>query len=240
MSKRICVIVPTLNEAGTIRQLCTSIFENVPAATILIVDDNSTDGTIDEIEDLVKSGAQIDLVIRPKRLGIGSAHQVGLELAASNGFDIVVTMDADLSHSPEDINRLLEALNEAEVVIGSRFLPGGGLENWSLYRRSLTYLGHFLTCVILRVNYDASTAFRAYRLSPKIVEIVTRTPSHSYAFFVESISLLNAYDIQISQVAVVLPSRTYGHSKMRVSDLFDSVRRLILTRKLLRNVETLR
>lgn len=229
---RICIVIPTLNEAGTIAELCRSILDTVPDSAIIVIDDNSTDGTIEALNDIANEGAPVQVVVRSERQGIGSAHKLGLELASSQGFEVAVTMDADLSHSPKDIPRLIGLLSVSEVAIGSRFLPGGGVEGWPLHRKFLTYLGHLLTVVFLRVNLDSSTAFRAYRLSPELIRILKLAPSNSYGFFVESISLINTFKLQVSQTPVVLPSRTYGNSKMRLVDLIDTVRRLVKVRKL--------
>jgi dolichol-phosphate mannosyltransferase len=231
--KNICVVIPTLNEAGTIAQLCLRINEVVRPCSILVIDDNSTDGTLELVRSLMKNYPNIDLVARPTRMGIGSAHKFGIREASQREFEVVVTMDADLTHNPDDLPNLLDGLQDADLVVGSRFVEGGGLDDWSLGRKVLTYVGHIATRLLLHFDFDSSSGFRAYRLNSRILHAIGSTPSNSYAFLPQSIAVANHLGVRISQVPVVLPSRTYGHSKMRLGDLRESIVRLIQIRKLL-------
>lgn len=228
-----CVIIPTLNEAGTIAQLCLRINEVVRPCSILVIDDNSTDGTLESVRSLMRNYPNIDLVTRATRMGIGSAHKFGIREASQRGFTVVATMDADLTHDPDDLPTLLDGLRTADLVIGSRFVEGGGLADWSLTRKVLTHAGHIATQMFLRFDYDSSSGFRAYRLNSRVLHAIRSTPSDSYAFLPQSIAIANHLGVRISQVPVVLPSRTYGHSKMRLSDLQESMIRLIQIRRLL-------
>lgn len=230
-----CVVIPTLNEAGTIEQLCVGIQKSLVDCHILIIDDNSTDGTVEIVQSLIRNNSNIQIIVRATRMGIGSAHKLGITEASRNGFRIVATMDADLTHDPSDLPILLDGLEHSELVVGSRFVEGGGLDNWSLDRRILTHVGHIATQVLLQFDYDSSSGFRAYKLTSKVLSAVDRTPSSSYAFFPQSIAIANHIGVQITQVPVVLPSRTYGHSKMRFSDLKESVTCLVQIRKLLKS-----
>jgi dolichol-phosphate mannosyltransferase len=233
-SRDVCVVVPTLNEVGTIKNLCLGIYAVIPECTILIVDDGSTDGTLTEINFLTNNDYNLKVVSRPKRLGIGSAHKEGIRKAVELGFKIVVTMDADLTHDPKDIRRLLDELDRTSIVIGSRFLPGGGLKDWALSRKVLTHFGHFLTRHFIGCTFDASTAFRAYHLDTEITKMIEKTSSNSYSFFLESLALFENSQIAISEIPVVLPNRTYGHSKMRLRDPLISIYRLFEVRRMLR------
>lgn len=224
---RTCIIIPTLNEAGTIDSLCKEIHESIPSSRILIVDDNSNDGTIEKIQALVGLGLPITLIVRPNRMGIGSAHKFGLEWAFVNNFDLAITMDADLTHKPQDLPSIVTNCSNYDIVIGSRFVPGGGLENWTISRRLLTNVGHLLTRAALRFPFDASAGFRGYKLSAKLVNTVQEAPSDSYSFFLESMTLLVCAGYSIGEIPVMLPKRTYGNSKMRLSDIVHSVRRLV-------------
>lgn len=229
---RCCIIIPTLNEVGTIEFLITRLRQVVPEASILIVDDNSTDGTIEKVTTLASKDNQVSLVVRSERLGIGSAHKLGIRSAFTQGFEIAVTMDADLTHDPESVPKLLSLLQDNHIVVGSRFLPGGGLEDWAVSRQVLTHVGHLLTKAFLGVPFDSSTGFRAYRLTPTLVDALESTPSSSYGFFVESMGILVTAGFVIGEVPVVLPSRTYGHSKMRIRDLAETLVRLVAARRL--------
>lgn len=232
-SNRCCIIIPTLNEVGTIEFLITRLREVVPGASILIVDDNSTDGTIEKVTTLASIDDQVSLVVRPERLGIGSAHKFGIRSAFTQGFEIAVTMDADLTHNPDDVPKLLGLLHDYHMVVGSRFLPGGGLQDWAISRQVLTHVGHLLTKVFLRVPFDASTGFRAYRLTPTLLDALESSPSSSYGFLVESMGILTAAKFVVGEIPVVLPSRTYGHSKMRLRDLAETLAKLVSTKRLI-------
>jgi dolichol-phosphate mannosyltransferase len=156
-------------------------------------------------------------------LGIGSAHRAAIEFAYKNSIDVLVTLDADLTHSPEHIPQLLELLSSAEVVIASRFIGNGGLSDWNFNRKVTTHLGHLLTKILLQVPYDSSGAFRAYRISKIPVVLLSIIQSSGYSFFFESIKILEMNKIRITEMPVVLPSRTYGHSKMKTQDILKSV-----------------
>ena len=223
---KVCIIIPTLNEAGTIDILCNEIYEAIPNSRILVVDDNSNDGTIEKVQALVGLGRPITLIVRPNRMGIGSAHKYGLEWALVNHFDLAISMDADLTHNPLYLPSMIAKSSNFDVVVGSRFVPGGGLENWSFLRRLLTNVGHLLTRTALRFPYDASAGFRAYNLSADIVKTVHEAPSTSYSFFLESMTLLVRSGYSIGEIPVKLPKRTYGSSKMQLPDIVQSVKQL--------------
>lgn len=223
---KVCIIIPTLDEAGTIDILCTGIHETIPSSRILVVDDNSNDGTIEKIQALMEQGLPITLIVRPNRMGIGSAHKFGLDWAFVNRFDLAITMDADLTHNPQNLPSMINESSNFDIVVGSRFVPGGGLENWSISRRLLTSVGHLLTKTALRFPFDASAGFRAYNLSSHLIKTVYEAPSDSYSFFLESMTLLVRSGYSIGEIPVKLPKRTYGSSKMQLSDIVQSVKQL--------------
>ena len=160
---------------------------------------------------------------RSGKLGIGSAHLAAINFAYTNSVSVLVTMDADLTHSPEHIPTLLKLLSSTDVVVASRFGDNGGLSDWNLKRRAMTLLGHLLTRVLLQIPYDSSGAFRAYRISNIPIELCGLVKSIGYSFFFESIKILDMNKTRITEFPVVLPARTYGHSKMRSKDILKSV-----------------
>ena len=131
-------------------------------------------------------------------------------------------MDLDLSHSPSDIPRLLAASDDTEVVVGSRFVEANSLEGWAWTRKLMTHLGHWATTVFLRLPQDCTNAFRVYRLDRIPADFFETVQSTSYSFFLESHHRLNINGFSISQIAIRLPPRTYGHSKMRLKDIVYS------------------
>jgi len=136
-------------------------------------------------------------------------------------------MDCDFTHSPADIKRILERGRDFDVVLGSRYLNPGSLAGWNIYRKFLTMLGHFLTKQLLGMPYDASGALRSYRLGRIPVGIFNLVRSESYSFFFESLFMLSQNGMSVHEISIMLPPRTYGHSKMSCRDIRRSVRALL-------------
>lgn len=189
---------------------------------LLFIDDASPDGTGKILDEISSVDPTIHVEHRPRKLGVGSAHLRGIRWAFDHNVDVLITLDADLSHSPEDANRMLTELEHANVIVGSRFIGHGGLQDWSLSRKFMTHLGHLLTYSLLRIPYDASGGFRVYNISKLNREVFDLVGSTNYSFFFESLKILDMNHISIGQVPIVLPARTYGHSKMRLSDVYQS------------------
>ena len=164
---------------------------------------------------------------RSGKLGIGSAHLDALHYAKERGYRVLVTMDADFSHQPSDIPRFLEKQKEYDIVVGSRFQAERSLNEWTPLRKAITYLGHFLTKTLLRLPYDATGAFRLYRLDRIPNQLIEMISSQDYEYFFESLSIFHAAQLKIGEIPVVLPARTYGHSKMQLSHMIRGIRRLL-------------
>lgn len=221
-SRGTLIFVPTYNESKNAPRLCAEVDSLGLDTDILFVDDNSPDGTGAVLEALKVRYPRLIVHHRTGKLGIGSAHAEAIRWAYEQGYTLLLTMDGDFSHSPTDIPALLKAAETADVVVGSRWLSENSLPGWSLYRRFMTTLGHFLTKRVLGVPQDASGAFRAYRLDRVAHEAFTRVRSVGYSFFFESLFVLYRNGYRITQVPIVLPARTYGHSKMRLADIWHS------------------
>lgn len=217
------IMIPTYNEAENLDVLITKINHAVPGVSILFVDDNSPDGTGEILEKRAGSEPNLNVIRRSGKLGVGSAHKDGVQWAYDNGFEILITMDADGSHSPADIPRFIEAGGTADVVVGTRFLEEKSLNEWALKRKILTHTGHFLTKVLLRLPFDATGAFRLYNLNQLPTGLFGTVESDGYSFFYESLHRINLSKISIEEISVTLPARTYGNSKMRLSDLIQGI-----------------
>lgn len=192
----------------------------MPNSDILVIDDNSPDGTAAEVSRISKTIPNLRLLVRHTKSGIGSAHKAAFREAHSSGANILVTLDADLTHNPEDIPRLIAALQGADLVVGSRFAVGGGLQDWVLTRRVVTHLGHFATRLLLQIPFDATGAMRAYRLSMLTGKISEAPISNGYPFMYQSLTWLFRKGVSIVEVPIVLPARAYGSSKMKFRDVF--------------------
>ena len=153
------IFVPTYNERENAPELFKQILALGLDADVLFLDDNSPDGTGQILDELAASNPCLQVIHRPGKLGIGSAHVAGITWAYDHGYTRLVTMDCDFTHSPGDIPRLLEALAGCEIVVGSRWMQANSLEEWNAFRRFLTGVGHFLTRCLLRMPYDATGAF---------------------------------------------------------------------------------
>jgi glycosyltransferase involved in cell wall biosynthesis len=233
----ILIFTPTYNEAENIRSLIEQLLKVDLPADILVVDDNSPDGTGDIVAEMMGNHPNLKLLSREGKQGIGSAHLTALRYAKAAGYRLFVSLDADYSHKPEDIPRLLELKDSYDIVVGSRFRRASSLREWNLQRRFLTHLGHFLTQVLLRLPYDASGGLRLYRLDRIPLALFDRIESRDYEFFFESLTLFHMTGFKIGELPVDLPARTYGHSKMEISHmvrglwhLFRLAGKLALTR----------
>lgn len=227
MQKRL-ILIPTYNEVENSERLCHEILNlNLKGTDILFIDDNSPDGTGKLLDKISKRSRNVKVVHRIGKLGIGSAHLDGIKWAYKRGYDILVTMDCDFTHSPSDIQKIINASSGFDVVVGSRYLQKKSLEGWNVHRKVLTLAGHFVTKILLGMNYDASGAFRLYKLNGIPIKIFGLIRSNGYSFFLESLYILNFNGFRIGQIPIKLPPRTYGHSKMKFRDVFTSISRII-------------
>jgi len=228
-SADILVFVPTYNEIGSVDTLCDEILALDLRLDLLFVDDDSPDGTGRALDRLAAEHANVSVIHRPGRQGIGMAHIVGITRAYELGYRQLVTMDCDGAHPPQYIPDFLEAGKSASVVVGSRFLRGGSLPGWSLFRRILTRMGHWLTETMLGMGYDATGAFRLYDLGRVPLHAWDTVRSRGYSFFFESLYVFHVNGFSIAEVPIHLPARTQGHSKMNLREILRSVKLLLTT-----------
>ena len=221
------IFIPTYNESENIEQIYNEITELGLNTDLLFIDDNSPDGTGKIIDKLVKNTSNTDVIHRSGKLGIGSAHLDGINWAYNNHYEALITMDCDFSHSPSYIIDFINNSTNYDIVVGSRYMQKDSLESWNYFRKSLTHLGHFLTTVLLGMHYDASGAFRLYRLDKIEKGIFNLVVSKGYSFFFESIFILHLNKCSIKEIPIHLPARTYGHSKMTIKDIWNSLTYLI-------------
>jgi dolichol-phosphate mannosyltransferase len=227
MNPSTLIFVPTFNERGNVERMHRQLVALNLDADILFLDDSSPDGTGRILDDIARTDTRVSVIHRAGKLGIGSAHQEGVAKAYERGYEILITLDCDFAHSPSHIFKLLAELDGADLVVGSRFLQEGSLSGWSLYRRSLTNLGHFLTRNLLKVRQDATNAFRAYNLRTIPREIFSLVKSHGYSFFFESLFIFNCNGFTIKEVPSALAIRTHGESKLSLTEALRSAQRLL-------------
>lgn len=227
---RCVVVVPTYNEKENIQAFLSAVRAAVPAASILVVDDNSPDGTGVLAEQSAAELGQIKVLHRPGKQGLGSAYRNGFTVAIDEGYDVIVSMDADFSHDPAVIPVLIAAIESgADAVIGSRYVPGGATENWPIYRRLLSRWGNRYTGLVLglRVN-DCTSGFRAYRASALAGIEPASTTAEGYAFLTELVRRLAGKHHLVTEVPIVFRDRRFGTSKMSPRIIAESM--LLVTR----------
>jgi dolichol-phosphate mannosyltransferase len=213
----VCVVLPTYNEASTIEEVLTRLAAVLPEATLLVVDDGSPDGTADLAEATGLPG--VTVLRRPGKAGLGAAYRAGLSWAATQGHDVAVAMDSDLSHEPEVAPELVAAVagEGVELAIGSRYVKGGGTENWPLQRRLLSRGGNVYARLMLGLRTrDATAGFRAYRLAALTELGIGTLASEGYAFQLEAVHRIARRFGRdaIVEVPITFRERVAGRSKM--------------------------
>ena len=230
----VVVVVPTYNEAKNLRNLADRVFAlGIPNTKLIVVDDNSPDGTADVARELAEElGGRVELISRPGKQGLGTAYIEGFSRALAEGADYVLQMDADLSHNPEYIPEFLKTLERADVVVGSRYTQGGGVdENWGLKRRLLSYTANLVIRAVagLKVK-DASSGFKAYRANVLRSLDMTQLRCNGFGFQAEVAYALQRMGYKVVEYPIIFVDRTEGRSKMSVSILLEALRRLLLLR----------
>jgi len=212
---RALVIVPTYNERENLPRLAPAILGQGHAFHLLIVDDNSPDGTGQVADDLAAAEPRINVIHRDGKRGLGTAYVAGFKWALDRGFDYVFEMDADFSHDPADLPRLLDGAMRGDVAVGSRWVPGGGTENWSLLRTLISRGGSIYAKLILGVPVNDLTSgfkcFASYVLRKLDLDAIQ---SNGYGFQVEVNYRCHRLGYKIVEVPIRFVDRRVGKSKM--------------------------
>lgn len=210
------VVMPTYNEALNLEAVIGATRDHLPTGSrILIVDDNSPDGTGGIAERLARESDDLEVLHRTKKEGLGPAYVAGFQRVLEAGAGVAVQLDADFSHDPADIPRLLEAAAHADVVIGSRYVEGGGVPDWGLRRRAMSRVGSAYAQLALGLPYrDLTGGFKAIR--SEVLESIdlSSTASHGYAFQVELTYRAARAGFRIAEVPIQFRDRKAGNSKM--------------------------
>lgn len=227
---RCVVVVPTYNEKENIRQFLAAVRVAVPGADVLVVDDNSPDGTGTLAEQAAAELGQVKVLHRPGKQGLGSAYRNGFTVALDEGYEVIVSMDVDFSHDPAAIPSLIAAIEAgADVVIGSRYVSGGATADWPLHRRLLSRWGNRYTGMVLGLGVrDATSGFRAYRATAMRDIEPASTTAEGYAFLTELVRRLVVKRYAVREVPIVFRDREFGTSKMSSRIIAESM--LLVTR----------
>ena len=213
---RTLIVLPTFNEADNIVEVLQKLRAVVPEASVLVVDAASPDGTADLVEEVAEQIGDVSVMRRPAKSGLGSAYRDGFRRGLSVGYDVMVEMDSDLSHDPAALPSLLSAVADgAALALGSRYIPGGSIPDWSWYRRALSRWGNRYAAAVLGIDVkDATSGYRAYR-----AEALTNIDFHTvqadgYGFQVEMAYRVLASGGRIVEVPISFTDRVRGESKM--------------------------
>ena len=224
----LAVLLPTLNEYENVSILYPQVRKAFPSADIIIVDDNSVDETRNYLVSMQKQDSQLHTILRPHRMGIGSAHLDGIKLSISMKSDLVLTMDADQTHRIEDAIAMVNAIGKSDLVIGSRYINSGSISGWSLPRLFLTHLGHLATSIFFGSKLDMSSGLRLYRIATIPISDMEKNCPADYEYFFTSAILYLKLKLHVTEVPVLLNQRGFGKSKMTLSLMKRGITRLFL------------
>ena len=220
---RALVVVPTYNEADNIARLIPRILSSGEQFEVLVVDDNSPDGTAQTVRAMMNSNPRIHLLERDKKMGLGTAYVAGFKYALDTGFDFVFEMDADFSHDPAELPTLFHKAQQCDLVIGSRYVSGVNVVNWPIRRLLLSYLANVYTRWITGMPVrDATGGFKCYRRT--VLESIRLDAIHSngYAFQIEMNFLSWKKGFRICEIPIVFVDRRAGISKMSKNIIYEA------------------
>ena len=224
---RVTVVIPTYNESDNIRLITARVRSAVPAADLLIVDDNSPDGTGQIADELAVADQHIHVLHRCAKAGLGAAYIAGFEAALAKGYDTIVEMDADGSHQPEELPRLLAALGSADIVLGSRWMAGGKTLNWPKSRELLSRAGNAYARMMLGTPLrDITGGYRAYRASALEKIGLENVQSVGYCFQIDLIRRAVLADLTVAEVPITFVERINGASKMSKAIVLEALWRV--------------
>lgn len=218
------VVIPTYNEKDNVRSLTSAVLAQHPDLHILFVDDNSPDGTGSIIDDLVAEHDRVHVLHRAGKLGLGSAYREGFKTALAMGADYLLEMDADFSHDPATLPLFLSAINESDLVIGSRYLNGVSVVNWPIRRLILSYFASVYTRWVTGLQLrDCTSGFKCFRRSAIEAIDLARVKSDGYSFQIEMNYRCMEKGFRITEIPIIFIDRHAGSSKMSGSIVREAV-----------------
>lgn len=221
------VVIPTYNEAETIIGLLDALQRSAPNVDVLIVDDNSPDGTAE----IVRHDGRAHLLLREEKAGLGSAYRAGFAWAIGRGYDVIAQMDADLSHPPDRLDAMIASLASADVAVGSRYVPGGGIDAWTWLRRLISALGNLFARIVLGLQTrDVTAGYKAFRSSALAEIDVMNSLSDGYCFQIENAWRAQRAGLRVTEVPIRFTDRTLGASKMSKRIVVEALSRVVLWR----------
>lgn len=229
---KILIIIPTYNERENITLVLTKIIDIAPQADILVVDDQSPDGTGEVVKEFIPTTlANVILLERTGERGLGNAYSAGLQYGLAQGYEVLLTMDADLSHNPVYLPKIFSAIETHDVVIGCRYTWDGGTINWRIRRILLSWLANRFARFVLGVKgSDLTSGFRAYRR--EILESINldKIRSNGYSYLVEMLYWAQRKNAKVAEIPIIFFDRTRGESKISKKEIYKGAFTLIRLR----------
>lgn len=218
------VTIATYNERENLPLVLPLIGDNAPGLNVIVIDDGSPDGTGDVADAFAKDHPWLTVIHRQGKGGYASAHITGLRAALDRGAKRLLTMDADLSHDPTVLPAILKGLEEYDMVLGSRYVPGGGTRNWGAMRRLLSRFGSFYARTILGLRqHDCTTGYRGYRADLVLKSGMLETKTQGYGFLVEVLYRCVRAGAKVLEVPIIFNDRQYGKSKLSKAIMFEAM-----------------
>ncbi|BBB91878.1 MAG TPA: polyprenol monophosphomannose synthase [Methylomusa anaerophila] len=220
------VIIPTYNERDNMEELLAAIYKIVPGIHVLVVDDGSPDGTGELVEDLIQRRYpdNLFLIKRAGKLGLGTAYIAGFKWALKRDYQYIFEMDADFSHNPQYLPVFLAAIQETDLVLGSRYITGGGVKNWSFFRRLISLGGSLYSRTILQMPFkDLTGGFKCFRREVLEAIDLDRVKSNGYSFQIEMTYRAFLQGYRVKEVPIVFEERAEGKSKMSSAIFMEAI-----------------
>ncbi len=225
------VVIPTYNEKENISALTAEILTHNPQVDILVVDDNSPDGTAQIVEGLIKSNSHIHLLLRQKKEGLGRAYIAGFQWGLTRGYEIITEMDADFSHRPQDLKKILEEMSRFDFVVGSRYVFGGATVNWSFFRKLISRAGGIYSRIILGYPLnDWTGGFNSWRSETLKAINLDLVKSNGYSFQIELKYRALKAGKKGLEVPITFEDRRVGQSKMSSHIVYEALLRVLAMR----------
>ena len=225
---RATLILPTYNERENLPSLVAAIRALPTPIDIIVVDDNSPDGTGTLADELAAGSPAVEVIHRPGKMGLGTAYAAGFRQAIASGADLLLTMDADFSHDPKYLPAMLEASARSDLVIGSRYVPGGGVRDWPWHRQMLSWGANTLADIVLGLQArDCTAGFRCYRRL--VLETVDPASirANGYSYLIEMLYYCERAGFKVSEVPIIFADRRLGQSKISRGEIFKAGRTVL-------------
>jgi dolichol-phosphate mannosyltransferase len=221
---RATICLPTYNEIENLERMVRTLGEELPeGGRVLVIDDGSPDGTGELADRLAEELSWVSVLHRERKEGLGRAYVAGFHRALADGAELILEMDCDFSHDPRDVPRLIAATEDADVAIGSRYVEGGGTENWGLLRRMISRAGSVYTRTLLMPVNDPTSGFKCFRRAVLERIDIDAIDSKGYAFQIENVYRALRAGFRVVEVPITFAERETGHSKMSRAIVLEAI-----------------